>query len=69
MSSFSNSNTKLNKTIVEQQEEEIRKCPKCGSKLWNVIKYSAVTGLFILACDDCRYSENKEWVYTNPKDK
>jgi predicted nucleic acid-binding Zn ribbon protein len=55
-------------TIVEQQEE-VRKCPKCGSKLWNVVEYSAVTGLFHLLCSDCKYAEIKEWVYTNPTGK
>jgi endogenous inhibitor of DNA gyrase (YacG/DUF329 family) len=53
---------------VEQQQqqeeiEEIRTCPKCGSKLWN----SAVTGLFRLFCSDCKHIEIKDWVFTNPK--
>jgi hypothetical protein len=39
--------------IVEQQKE-VRECPKCGSKLWNVVEYSAVTGLFHLLCSDCK---------------
>jgi ribosomal protein S27AE len=54
-------------TTVEQEEVKIRTCPKCGSKLWNVIEYSAVIGLFRLFCSDCKYTETKEWVYTNPK--
>ena len=55
---------------VEQQEtKELRKCPKCDSRLWNVVEYSAVTGLFHLLCSDCKYTEIKDWVFTNPKNE
>ena len=35
-------------TTIQEVGVRVRKCPKCGSKLWNVIEYSAVTGLFHL---------------------
>jgi predicted nucleic acid-binding Zn ribbon protein len=50
----------------EEEQEDVRNCPKCNSRLWNVVEYSAVTGLFHLLCSDCKYIEIKEWVFTNP---
>ncbi|MGE0243612.1 MAG: hypothetical protein AB7P56_06760 [Nitrososphaeraceae archaeon] len=42
---------------------KINYCPKCNSRLWGVVRYSAPKKLFYLTCDDCTYSEIKEWVY------
>ena len=38
----------------------INYCPKCNSRLWNVVEYSAPKGLFRLSCDDCKYTETKD---------
>lgn len=45
---------------------DILYCPKCNSRRYSVTTYDAKTKLFHMTCEDCRYTEKKEWVYNDP---
>ena len=35
-------------------------CPNCGSRMWQTLKYSAVTETVFKKCADCKHEEAKQ---------